>query len=331
MSSPIYQPIEGTALGYDIIGDVHGCAKSLAQLLTKLGYTKRKGVYFHPSRQVIFLGDIIDRGPRIREALHMVFDMVERGNALMILGNHELNAIAFATPVKRGANEYLRAHTPTNIRHMQETFDQFSRYPNEWVAFVKWFLSLPLFLEIIHPKTQQIFRAVHACWEQSAIEAHRARYGGGHIDRSFLRKSAVPGSVEWNVRQRLTVGVDFPLPNGQTMVSSDGVTRSRFRSKFWEENASTYGDLVFQPDPLPEALAKRPIADEHRAAIVTYGVDQPPLFIGHYWLRGTPQPLAPNIACLDYSAVKYGRLVAYRMDGEAQLQANNFVWTYVDP
>jgi hypothetical protein len=89
--------------------------------------------------------------------------------------------------------------------------------------------------------------------------------------------------------------------------------------------------LLFQPDPIPEHVARAPIAAEHRVQMVNYQKSEPPLFIGHYWLKGTPKPLASNLACLDYSAVKYGRLVAYRMDGEAQLSQDKFVWVYVDP
>ncbi len=44
-----------------------------------------------------------------------------------------------------------------------------------------------------------------------------------------------------------------------------------------------------------------------------------PLFVGHYWRSGTPAPICPNIACLDYSAVMYGKLVAYRLDQETRL------------
>ena len=95
--------------------------------------------------------------------------------------------------------------------------------------------------------------------------------------------------------------------------------------------AQTYGELLFQPDPIPEEIASLPISKEHRAQMVRYGLDQPPLFVGHYWLKGQPQPITHNIACLDYSAVKYGRLVAYRMDGEQQLDSKKFVWEYVDP
>jgi hypothetical protein len=49
------------------------------------------------------------------------------------------------------------------------------------------------------------------------------------------------------------------------------------------------------------------------------------VFVGHYWMTGEPRPIAPNIACLDYSAVKYGRLVAYRIDDETRLSPDKFV------
>ena len=72
--------------GYDIIGDIHGCAHTLVRLLDQMGYRKVNGVYEHPRRQAIFIGDIIDRGPRIREALHLVRDMVEHGSARIVMG-----------------------------------------------------------------------------------------------------------------------------------------------------------------------------------------------------------------------------------------------------
>lgn len=325
-----YSPVIGEARGYDLIGDVHGCAQSLERLLQQLGYQKVSGVYRHLDRQAIFLGDIVDRGPRVREALHLVRDMVEQGSALMILGNHEFNAVAYSTPATT-PGEYLRPHTPANIRQISETLEQFAKYSQEWQAFLRWFVELPLFLEIQHPVTQQVFRAVHACWDQQLINQHRARYGDGHIDWQFIYRSAQKGSLEAITKQRLTGGIDLPLPDGETMVSSDGYVRRAFRTKFWGHEAQTYGQLLFQPDPIPDYIAKAEISPAHRTQMVHYDQSQPPLFVGHYWLKGQPRPLAPNLACLDYSAVKYGRLVAYRMDGEAQLQPDKFVWVYVDP
>jgi hypothetical protein len=60
--------------------------------------------------------------------------------------------------------------------------------------------------------------------------------------------------------------------------------------------------------------------------LVYYDPQQPALFIGHYWLAGKPAPQTSNIACLDYSAVEGGRLVAYRFDNETCLSADKFVW-----
>ena len=62
-----------------------------------------------------------------------------------------------------------------------------------------------------------------------------------------------------------------------------------------------------------------------------YGAHEPLLFVGHYWRRGKPAPIRANLACLDYSAVVGGRLVAYRLDQETRLDAGKFVWVDVDP
>ena len=308
--------------GYDIIGDVHGCADALMRLLEKLGYRQRHGVYQHPQRKVIFLGDIIDRGPQIRLALQLVRDMVEAGQAQMVLGNHELNALAYFT---RADGQYLRAHSERNARQLTETREQFAQAPELWQSYLDWFLTLPLFLEFAQ------FRVVHACWDSKLIAQHRERYGGGHINREFLYIAAQPGTLEARAKQRLTCGVDLPLPDGLSIVSAEGYQRDTFRIKFWVADARTYEDLLFQPDPLPPEVAQRAISPEDREQIVTYGAEQRPLFIGHYWLTGSPRAIAPNIACLDYSAVKSGCLVAYRFDGETQLSQEKFVWIHAVP
>jgi len=91
--------------GYDLIGDIHGCAHTLDLLLERLDYQQVDGVWQHPERQAIFLGDLVDRGPRIRGALRRVRAMVEGGHAHCILGNHELNALAWHTPALPGTGQ----------------------------------------------------------------------------------------------------------------------------------------------------------------------------------------------------------------------------------
>lgn len=311
--------------GYDLIGDVHGCAHTLVKLLESMGYRKVSGVFQHPRRQAIFIGDIIDRGPHIRESLHLVRDMVERGSALIVMGNHEYNALGYCTRARAGSGKtYLREHIPRHDRLIRETLEQFAAYPREWNEFLEWFYTLPLFLEL------DGFRVVHACWDEHLIQQYRETYGSPCIDEEFLHASSTLDSFAGQVMDRLLRGTDMRLPGGQTIRGKDGYERGFFRTQFWAVEPRTYGDVVFQPDPLPADIAARPLTPHDRKRLLHYGVDQPPLFVGHYWMSGTPRPITSNIACLDYSAVKYGKLAAYRMDGERTLRAEKFTWVSVD-
>ena len=69
---------------YDIIGDIHGHASALEALLLKMNYKEVNGVWQHPGRKVIFVGDYIDRGPAIRETLHIVRSMTENDKAIAL-------------------------------------------------------------------------------------------------------------------------------------------------------------------------------------------------------------------------------------------------------
>ncbi len=312
--------------GYDLIGDVHGCAHTLDRLLDLLGYRLQGGVWRHPRRQALFLGDIVDRGPRIREALHRVHAMVDAGEALCIMGNHEFNALGWSTPAAPGSGrQYVREHTPRHARLIKETLEQFEGHDADWRDFLGWFQQLPLFLDAGR------FRMVHACWDGELIATLRRQFSDGRISEAFLQESAEPGSFADLACNRLLRGTDMRLPHGATLTSSDGYTRAFFRTKFWVEDEAprTYGDIVFQPDALPEAIAREPLSEEQKSSLLTYGADEPLLFVGHYWRRGTPAPIRPNLACLDYSAVMYGKLAAYRLDEETRLDRHKFVWVEV--
>ncbi len=79
---------------FDIIGDVHGCFDELVELLSKLGYTvdtEFGGPGSHPEgRRVVFLGDLVDRGPQTPAVLKLVMSMVRGGTALCVPGNHDM-------------------------------------------------------------------------------------------------------------------------------------------------------------------------------------------------------------------------------------------------
>ena len=97
--------------GIDIIGDIHGHAHELHSLLRAMDYSEQDGVYSHAERSVVFLGDFIDRGPDQLEVLRVVTAMTKSGHARAIMGNHEYNAIGWATPDDQGG--YLRSHDDT--------------------------------------------------------------------------------------------------------------------------------------------------------------------------------------------------------------------------
>ena len=79
---------------FDIIGDVHGCFDELAALVAKLGYTisHDDGHYAvsHPEgRKLVFLGDLVDRGPKVPEVLRFVMQTTAAEQAFCVIGNHE--------------------------------------------------------------------------------------------------------------------------------------------------------------------------------------------------------------------------------------------------
>lgn len=80
---------------FDIIGDIHGCFDELVELLKKLGYeisNQPNGgtiVKHSQDRKVVFVGDYVDRGPKVVEVLRLVMEMHKTGIAICVPGNHD--------------------------------------------------------------------------------------------------------------------------------------------------------------------------------------------------------------------------------------------------
>ncbi len=83
---------------FDIIGDVHGCFDELCALMSRLGYqieeSSESACYGYKvippdGRRIVFLGDLVDRGPKIPQVLRLVMSMVKQNTALCVQGNHE--------------------------------------------------------------------------------------------------------------------------------------------------------------------------------------------------------------------------------------------------
>jgi hypothetical protein len=172
---------------YDVIGDIHGHADALVALLSKLGYEPRGGVYAHPHRRAVFLGDYIDRGPQIKRVLELVRGMTECGTAHAIMGNHEFNALCYATEYPVGSGKFLRPHNRANQAQHQETLSQLSG--DERAEYLAWFRTLPTWFD------RDGIRAVHACWDGGALQTVQdAMTRLGVMTSEFLAAASDPTS-----------------------------------------------------------------------------------------------------------------------------------------
>lgn len=296
--------------GYDLIGDIHGHAGELMALLSSLGYERSNSHHVHPGgRKVIFLGDYIDRGPRIREVLQIVRGMVEGGSGHALLGNHEVNALRFHTVGSSG--QPLRPHTEDKIRQHRATLEQFPDR-DEWQEWMQWLAGLPLFME------RDGLRAVHACWDDAAITALR---GIGRLEGSALEEFSIQGTRNQELLSRVVNGPEGILPLGCRQKTADGTMRKDFRVKWWNNLiGATCREAIFPddntiPDEPPQCVPRTGYSDQ-----------APPTFFGHYALKkARPEVIRGNLACLDYGMGKGGRLCAYRWDGEPSLDSEKFV------
>jgi Calcineurin-like phosphoesterase len=135
-------------MAYDIIGDIHGQVDKLEALLRTLGYRDTAGAWRHAERQAIFVGDFIDRGPAQVRSVHIVRRMVDAGAALAVMGNHELNAIAWHTPDPRHPGQYLRSHDSAkwgekNRKQHAAFLAEVEDAPSLHAEIIDWFLTPP--------------------------------------------------------------------------------------------------------------------------------------------------------------------------------------------
>ncbi|NLO22759.1 MAG: metallophosphoesterase [Fibrobacter sp.] len=301
----------------DFIGDIHGHLDRLEALLQKLGYEKTSGVYRHPSRKALFLGDYVDRGPQVREVLFLVRSMVEAGAARALLGNHEFNLLAFWTFKPTG---YLRKHTINKILMHAETLRSFQNKESEFADALKWLLGLPIYIE------EPEFRAQHAGFDASLLEVLKKESVNAVQNEEILCRMISKEDPLFKPIECFLKGPEMILPKGLSYRDSEGVIRYRSRIRWWENpKEKTAKSLLlmkntdFEDFEVPKDIQK---ADYYKET-------EKPVFFGHYWLEGLPQVLKHNVCCLDYSVATSkgnGKLVAYRFDGEQSLSNEKFVF-----
>jgi hypothetical protein len=317
-------------MNYDVIGDLHGEADALVELLRALGYRESGGAWRLSGHTAIFLGDFIDRGPKQLETLDLVRKMVDTGSALSVIGNHEFNAVAWFLPDPRHPGAYLRTHDGEKGTRNQEQHAAFlsavAERPGLHEELVEWFLSLPLWLDLPD------LRIVHACWHPRFMDFLKPSLRDGNL---LSKELMVPASEKpprderdspepsaFKAVEAITKGLEVQLPAGVSYLDKSNHERHRARVAWWDAEATSYRSAALRlTDAQRRQLTDDPIPEHLR---LVYG-DSKPLFFGHYGLADAhPAPVASRVACVDYSTAHGGLLCAYSYEGEPCLAADRF-------
>jgi len=300
-------------MNYDIIGDIHGHADQLSQLLEKLGYKKENGIYQQAGHQAIFVGDFIDRGPGQKAVIEIVRPMIASKKALAVMGNHEFNAICYHTANSEKSCGYLRCHSTDNTKQHKTFLNEYPLAAEETNELIEWFKSLPLFLEL------DDFRVIHACWDQQTIDnlkqSNRLTQDNCLVGDYYLEAST-KGSELYQDIEVILKGKELALPGGISFNDEGEKERHEVRIKWWDESLTTYQQASLTEIPSLSSLPAINIPKENK--ITGYPNEGKPVFFGHYWFTGTPGRIKHNVACLDYSVVNSGPLTAYRWDNRTQ-------------
>lgn len=273
----------------DFVADIHGEIDALLELLERLGY-QTDGQ--HPDgRRLVFLGDLVDRGPDSPGVVRLVRGMIQAGNAQAVLGNHELNILRGA--LKKN-NQWILAP--------DEAVNEAPLDPSEREEFLAFFTSLPLALE------REDIRAVHAAWDDAMIEQARAARDAVTLYRNVresiaaeLTACGVNDEMEQNLAHQnrnpvklITSGPEIPAPKPFEL---EDRTHAEDRHAWWRDYQGepfvVFGHYWRKPIAMKSAfLTKRLFGDT-------------PLY----------DLLGPNTISIDYSV---GARASERLNGKTR-------------
>lgn len=128
---------------FDIIGDVHGCYDELRALLIKLGYhvnddllySNESAVTTQSARKVVFVGDLVDRGPNSVGVLALIMNMVKHGLALCIAGNHDIKLSSYL----KGKKVQISHGLETTVKEFEQVNPDFKQ------AVITFIENLPIY------------------------------------------------------------------------------------------------------------------------------------------------------------------------------------------
>lgn len=170
-------------LKLDVIGDTHGLLDETIELLKNNGWNYINNSFIHKDieRKILFLGDIVDRGPQSVELLKVVYNTVKNGNGFLVLGNHEAKLIS--TYQEYISKNLLRARSLSNA----QTLMNFLQLPeNERNQLIQFLIETPVYYSLWIDKNNR----------QTTLEnnSNVFKMGFAHADNNYFNPFNFPRS-----------------------------------------------------------------------------------------------------------------------------------------
>jgi hypothetical protein len=277
-SSLRVQPLPATPL--DIVGDVHGELEALTELLALAGYDPDGA---HPEgRRLVFVGDLVDRGPDSPGVVALVRRLIAAGRAQAVLGNHELNLLRGQ---RKPGNDWFWGEDAAHDLRYRPFACAAAAQREELLAF---FDGLPLML------TRPDLRVVHAAWHGPSVarlldEPGPAPVGQlAHFRQWEVRAEAVLAGEGWVARARAEKAawrhrlhdatVEMPMLDavGQLDEARQMLNPLRVLTSGVERRA----DAPFHAGGQWRFVQRVPWWDDY--------ADEVPVVVGHYWRQHLP-------------------------------------------
>lgn len=264
----------------DIIGDIHGEFGSLCSLLDRLGYDDQ-GRHIN-NRRLVFVGDLIDRGPNSIEVLELIIPMIESGRASAVAGNHELNLLRkkkkHGNKWFYGESEHLFTPQDTNDDQLltHKTFTRRLGSDTVRERYLQFFQSLPVALE------RDDIRIVHACWDKQSIE--KLRTGNQNIIERYFELE----------EELSTLAAPESFFSKQSPPTAETIAKKQVRDLFLQNNNPikvTTSGLEQKAEKVMFIGGEARYTSRKRWWKEYNG---PPVVFGHYWRRRSAKHIPSN-------------------------------------
>lgn len=293
----------------DVISDVHGDHASLCILLESLGYRRQAGSWRARGRLAVFCGDLVDRGPESRRVVETARRMVDDGQALAVMGNHELNMVLFHSetggrPLKAREGKAWSSHLATvrsyegNTRQMRED--------TQWLAELPFWLELPA------------LRVTHASWIQSFIDRIRKGLPEGHNYDTLAGVFREGGSLAEDITHLLK-GPKFRLPPPLCVQDWRGREVETVLLAWWLgfQDARYVTEIAF-PGYVSLPTVELPLwARAVLCAHAGYLPEAPLVVVGHYRVPMANFRLQKNVICINLMHERRERVCACSIDEDS--------------